>query len=105
MHSDLKSVSPLPHIVVLAFILVCAALLPTGCMSSNASAARYPKIWLQVAPGMTRAQVHTVLGEPQAVQKFPPQEIWRAPGNWKLTVVYDGQDNVTSVVDYRSSKN
>jgi len=99
-----KSLSSLPHKVV-AVVLVCAALLLPGCVSSDAPHSDYPNAWLQVGPGMSKEQVHAVLGAPQVIQESPPQEIWSAPGNWKLTVGYDHQGTVKSVVDYRSSNN
>lgn len=96
-----KSLSSLSHIV-LAIVLVCATLLLPGCATSDAPHSDYPKAWLKVGPGMNKEQVHAVLGAPQVIQESPPQEIWSAPGNWKLTVGYDNQGNVISVVDYRS---
>jgi len=99
-----KSLSSLPHKVV-AVVLACATLLLPGCASSDAPHSDYPKAWLQVGPGMSKEQVHAVLGAPQVIQESPPQEIWKAPGNWKLTVGYDDQGKVKSAVDYRSSNN
>jgi hypothetical protein len=104
MHLGAKSLLP-PSNLVFALILACATLLLPGCASSSAPASNYPKAWLQVLPGMSKEQIHALLGAPQAVQESPPQEIWSAPGNWKLTVGYDNQDNVKSVVDFRSSNN
>jgi hypothetical protein len=104
MRSVFKSLSFLLHIV-LAAVLACATLLLPGCASSDAPHSDYPKAWLQVGPGMSKEQVHAVLGAPQVIQESPPQEIWSAPGNWKLTVGYDDQGSVKSVVDYRSPNN
>ena len=39
-------------------------LLP-GCASSSAPRSNYPKAWLQVAPGMSKEEVHALLGAPQ----------------------------------------
>ena len=91
-----------PLNLVFALVLACATLLSPGCTSSHAPASNYPKAWLQVAPGMSKEQVHALLGAPQVIQEFPSQEIWNAPGNWRLTVGYDDQGNVKSVVDFRS---
>ena len=101
MRSVFKSLFSPPH-KVLAVALACATLLLPGCASSDAPHSDYPKAWLQVGPGMSREQVHAVLGAPQVIQESPAQEIWSAPGNWKLTVGYDNQGNVKSAVDYRT---
>jgi hypothetical protein len=101
MRSASKSPSSLPH-NILAVVVVCAALLLPGCASSDAPRSNYPKAWLQVEPGMSKEEIHALLGVPQITQESPPQEIWSAPGNWKLTVGYDNRGNVQSVVDHRS---
>jgi len=101
MHSVSKTLASLPHIT-LAVVLVCAALLLCSCVSSDAPRSNYPKAWLQVEPGMSKEEVHALLGAPQVTQESPPQEIWSAPANWKLTVGYDNRGNVHSVVDHRS---
>jgi hypothetical protein len=104
MSSGVKSFLPPPH-RLFALVLACATLFLPGCDSTVAPRSDYPKAWLQVRPGMSKEQVHALLGAPQVIQEFPPQEIWSAPGNWKLTVGYDNQDNVKSVVDFRGSNN
>jgi len=101
MRSVSKSLSSLPQ-KVLAVVLACAALLLSGCASSDAPHSNYPKAWLQIEPGMSREEVHALLGAPQVTQESPPEEIWSAPGNWKLTVGFDNQGKVQSVVDHRS---
>ena len=101
MRSIFKLFLSPPH-VVFAVVLVCAALLLPGCVSSKAPRSDYPKAWLQIGPGLGKEQVHALIGMPQVIQESPPQEIWNAPGHWKLTVGYDNQGNVKSMVDFRS---
>ena len=70
-----------------------------GCAKSHVSVA--PKAWLQAEPGMSKAQLHQLLGEPQSSQPVQYTENWRVNDNWKLIVTYDANGNVKNVVNSR----
>ena len=66
-----------------------------GCASP--SERRSPKAWQGIVNGMTRADVHRVIGTPDAPRVSPFQEIW-VTREWELDVDYNRQGRVTNVV-------
>jgi outer membrane protein assembly factor BamE (lipoprotein component of BamABCDE complex) len=87
----------LSSISVVLFALT-ASLFLSACASDSSRIPKSPQSWSQATPGMTREQLHQLLGQP-ATRPDQFTEIWRGNDNWKLIVTFDENGNVRSVVD------
>ena len=81
----------------IAGILLAVGL--TGCAGAGSHRVNPPPQWYKVYPGMTREQVHALIGPPQSVQPDQPTETWQGPGDWKFDVTYDFNGRVHSTRD------
>ena len=85
------------------WLLVLSLFLPlAGCVSAAKDPKVKTSVWNQVKFGMTRAEIHKLLGPPMQPVDPPNQEVWRqGPGSsaWFFVVKYD---QANKVLDYRS---